>query len=96
MADTVGPVVIEPGSHLDAIREAIQGFASSTAGEHVLVNIAIVVWEETSMDDDGDVQARTRYVIPTDSFSPVGVLGLLAAGRHIVSRDVLPHGDEDG
>lgn len=81
---------------LDRLNAAVAEFANETAGKPVLVDVALLVWEQVSYDEDGDVGRAIRYAVPTDNFSLSGGLGLLEASREYVRRDILGvRGDED-
>ncbi|GAA1909287.1 hypothetical protein GCM10009737_08150 [Nocardioides lentus] len=84
-------------SPLDRLLAAVQDFANSLAGQPVLVDVALLVWEQVRYDEDGDIARKISYAIPTDNFSLSSGLGLLEAAGHYVRRDVLGarHTDED-
>lgn len=81
MSDTEHP--------LDKLKAAVQEFVNSQVEDPVLVDVAVVVWEEVGFDGEGNTQRRIRYAVPTDSFSMSGTLGLLEASREYVRRDIL-------
>lgn len=78
---------------LETLNAAIQAFASHLAAEMgdeepVLVNIAVVLWEQVNYDQ-ADVQRQVMYTVPTDDFSIAGAIGLCEAGRILIRRDTL-------
>lgn len=82
---------------LDRLNAAVAEFANATSNlGPVLVDVALVVWEQVSYDEDGDVQRNIQYAIPADNFSLSSGLGLLEASREYVRRDILgTRGDEE-
>lgn len=80
---------------LDKLNTAVSEFAAIRAGEPTLVDLAVVIWESVTLDDDGTAQRCIRYAVPTDNFSLSGTLGLLEAGKHYIRRDMFSLDDED-
>lgn len=74
---------------LEVLNAAVATFANQLGGRPVLVDVAVVLWEQVSYDDDGDVGRRIRYAVPTDNFSLSSGLGLIEAGGEYVRRDIL-------
>lgn len=82
---------------LEALRDAVQAFANAQGDDDdgpVLVDVAVVLWEQVRYDEDGRVMRRIRYACPTDNFSMTSGLGLIEAGGHLVRRDILDEVDE--
>lgn len=76
-------------SPLDKLRAAVQEFANATAEQAVLVDTCVVLWEQVSYDEDGEIGRRVRYTVPTDNFSLSAVLGLCAAGSYFLRQQAL-------
>lgn len=74
---------------LATLAAALQDFANHEAGEPVLVDTALVVWELITYDDDGDVQRRITYAVPTHNFSMSSSMGLVDAAKELLRRDTL-------
>lgn len=81
---------------LDDLASAVQAFINTQSDEPVLLDNALVVWEEVGLDDEGFSQRRIRYAVPTHNFSLSGSLGLLEASGTYIRRDILGHDDEQG
>jgi hypothetical protein len=79
----------DESDHLDKLKAAVQEFACSVAGEAVLVDVAVLVWEQVGFDEDGTTTRRIQYTVPTDNFSLSSGLGLLEASREYIRRDIL-------
>ncbi len=80
---------------IEALNAAVTAFANANSDRPVLVDVALVVWEQVSYDEDGDVGRCIRYAVPTDNFSLSGGLGLLEASREYVRRDILGERGDD-
>lgn len=81
---------------LDTLGAAVQTFANARADQPVLVDSALVVWEQVGYAEDGEPQRQILYAVPTDNFSLSASLGLLEASREYVRRDILgERGDDD-
>lgn len=80
---------------LEKLGKAIQEFVNANADEPILVDQALVVWEEVTLDDKGEARRRVLYSVPSDNFTLTGVLGLLRAGKYFIERDILKDGEED-
>jgi hypothetical protein len=80
---------------LEVLNAAVTAFANELADQPVLVDVAVVLWEQVSYDEDGDVGRRIRYAVPTDNFSLSSGLGLIEAGGEYVRRDILGARRED-
>lgn len=74
---------------LEALNVAVAAFVNSEADRPTLVDVALVIWEEVSYDDDGDPQRAISYAVPTDNFSLSSGLGLIEAAGEYVRRDIL-------
>ena len=70
------------------LRDAVQDFACELAEESVIVNVALIAWEEVSYDDDGDIIHRVRYAIPTDNVNMSTATGLATLARDALLRDI--------
>ena len=81
--------MIEPDSPLDRLQNAIRDFVNDEAEEAVLVDNALLVWEEVRVEADGSVNRRIQYSVPTDNFTLSGSLGLLEAVGTFLRRDIL-------
>jgi hypothetical protein len=84
----------DESDELLALRAAVQAMANECEGRPVIVTSAVVVWETTSYDDDGEDVAGISYSVPSNSASISATLGLLDACRYMVRRDTLAR-DED-
>lgn len=84
-------------SPLEKLNTAISEFANeqSTDG-NVLVDVAVVLWEQIRLDEDGHASRRIRYAVPTDNFSLTSGLGLIEAGAFFVKSDILGSLEPDG
>lgn len=85
--------MIDEGSPIAELRDAVQKFAMAQAGKSVIVDVAVVLYEIIEMDESGRVGRSVKYAIPTDNFSLSTGMGLLAIGRHYMSADLF--GDDD-
>lgn len=73
---------------LTKLRDAIQEFANGSSelkgGGPVLVDISVVVWEEVSYNEEGNINREVRYSVPSDNWSPSAAVGVLRiAGKQI-------------
>ena len=80
---------------LEVLNGAIQAFANSLSDVPVLVDNALVLWEQVKFNDDGSTGRRVQYAGPTDNFTISGTLGLCAAGATFIRRDGLSSDDDD-
>ena len=80
---------------LQDLKAAIQAFASSGSKDAVLVDVAVVMWEQVGFTEDGEPHRHIDYAVPTDNFSLSGTLGLLEAGGVYIRRDILAHTEDD-
>lgn len=80
---------MEPSPELLAVRESLQALVNANSEQPELVDVAVIVYETVSFDDDGETQRRISYTVPTDNFSLSSALGLLDGARIFVRRDVL-------
>lgn len=80
-----------PARHgdIESVAKMLQEFAVECAGHPVIVDTAVVVWEEVRLDEDGEAERRIQYTVPMDNWSMSGTLGLLEAAREFVRRDIL-------
>lgn len=85
----------EESDELLALRAAVQAMANAVEDKPVIVTGAVVVWETTSYDEDGDDVAGINYSVPSNSASISGTLGLLDACRYMVRRDCLRDDTDD-
>lgn len=79
---------------LDQLHAAVQTFSNALADDSAegvgMVTAALVVWEETSYDRDGDVRYSTLYASTGDSGGrPAVALGLAANLLHTLKRDII-------
>ena len=81
---------------IERLNAAVAEFANATAGKPVLVDVALVVWEQVTYDEDGDIGRCIKYAVPTDNFSLSSGLGLLEASREYVRRDILGDRNYEG
>jgi hypothetical protein len=88
--------MIEDDSRPGRLRAAVQEFAQAQSpDEPVLVDTAIVVWEQTTMTDDGEVQRQVDWAVPTDNFSISSAFGLLATGHEYLRDAIFGGGGDD-
>jgi hypothetical protein len=80
--------MIEDGTPLAELREAIQKFATATAEEGVIVDIALLLYEYIVMKEDGSVARAIKYAIPTDNFGLSAGIGLTIAGQKYMMDDL--------
>ena len=81
----------------DALRtltDAVQAFANEDEDSASIVLGAVLVYEVTRFEDDGDQTYRITYTIPSEQTSMSAAIGLLDAGLHMVRRDAID-GEED-
>lgn len=97
MSEQERPEDTDDRTPLERLNAAVAEFANHIAEKAVLVDVALLVWEQVSYDEDGDVGRAIRYAVPTDNFSLSSGLGLLEASREYVRRDILGErgGDDD-
>lgn len=72
---------------LEKLAAAVQEFAVTRAGEPVLVADAILVWEETAYNEDGDVTRAINYASMMPGASMASGIGLLEGGKILVLGD---------
>lgn len=82
-------------SPLDKLQGAIQEFINAEADESILLDNALVLWEQVTFDAGGATKRNIMYCVPTDNFTLSGTLGLLEAGGVFVRRDILGLPGED-
>jgi hypothetical protein len=82
------------GEELDRLRLALQEYLNTTSDQPILLDNALIVWEQIKLDGD-DTLRQIQYVIPTDNFSLSGTLGLLEASATYIRRDILGSRDEE-
>lgn len=80
---------------LDVLNAAVTTFVNSNADRPTLVDVALVIWEEVSCDDNGQAQRSIDYAVPTDNFSLSGGLGLIEAAGEYVRRGILGERGDD-
>lgn len=84
---------------LERLHAAIQEFSNSladTTAKAGMVGQAIVVWEEASFDDDGNLHRQVLYAATGDGASPAGSLGLASLGLAQIQTDIMGrHCDHD-
>lgn len=76
---------------LEALNRAVQDFSnaiSSDPSQAGVVTQAIVVWEEMSINEEGNTKRGVYYAVPTDNFSMSGAVGLLRIATIKVEDDI--------
>lgn len=81
---------------IERLNAAVTEFANATSEGPVLVDVALVIWEQVTYDEDGDVTRRIQYAVPTDNFSLSGGLGLIEVASEYVRRDILGDRNHEG
>lgn len=74
---------------LETLHAAVQTFVNETHEHAVVVQHALVVWEQVRLDDDGEALRELRYSLPSDGASLAGALGLATAADQMIRRDCI-------
>ncbi len=77
---------------LRSVADAVQAYVANDEPGALLMQ-ALIVYETTTVDEDGTMTRRVSYTVPSENFSLSGAIGLAEAARVILRRDCL--GDED-
>lgn len=79
---------------LEALHKAIQTFSNELAegdpDDVGMVTNALVVWEESSYSDDGQIRYATHYATTGGGSTPSACLGLAANLLRTLERDIVP------
>jgi len=80
------------GSRIDQLHAAVQAFSNSLAddtSEVGLVQHALIVWEETTFDEDGSQTRSLHYAVTGDAAGLASSLGLADYGREQLRSDLV-------
>lgn len=82
-------------SHTDALAElhaAIQTFSNALADstdQSGIVGHAVIAWEESSFDEDGDLRRQILYAASGDAASPAATMGLASLLLEQLRADIV-------
>lgn len=71
------------------LQDAIQNFINVHSDQPMMLDQAVVVWEEVGFDENGVAVRGTQYCIPTDNFSMAMAIGLCDIGGAKIRRDLI-------
>lgn len=76
---------------LETLHAAVQAFSNSLCTETSdagIVRQAVIVWDEVSLEPNGETSEGTYYAASGDGATAIGTLGLLTWGRQRVMADL--------
>ena len=85
----------EPDGFHDKMVKLLQEWINEGEDQPVLIDVAVVVWEQMTYNGDGDVIRKVNYSTLTLNAGLASTAGLLDLGRDVLSQDLFD-GDDDG
>lgn len=78
----------EPEGFHEKVVALLQEWINEGEDQPVLIDVAVVVWEQVTLDDDGDAQRKVNYSTLTLNAGLASTAGLLDIGREVLSGDL--------
>lgn len=77
-----------PNGFHERMTALLQEWINEGEDRPVLVDVAVVVWEQMSYDDDGEVIRKVNYSTLTLNAGLASTAGLLDIGRGVLEQDL--------